>query len=146
MVNPILVFLPPCVTHLLVSEKDFPSGPWVGFYTYSGAHEKHRMDLGLTFANGTISGEGNDDIGPFIIAGRFDASSGECHWTKTYVGAHGVAYSGFREGQGIWGRWDILSDARGGFHIWPRAHRARYEEAQSAEEELPVPALEVYAI
>jgi hypothetical protein len=29
-----------------------------------------------------MSGEGNDDIGPFIIAGCFDAASGECHWTK----------------------------------------------------------------
>lgn len=143
--NAIVVFLPRCVTHLFVSEKEFPSGPWVGFYTYSGVHDKHRMDLGLTFASGTISGEGNDDIGPFIIAGRFDAANGECHWTKTYVGAHDVSYCGFRESKGIWGTWEILSDARGGFHIWPRAQRAGNEEAESAEEEEPVPVLEVYA-
>ena len=129
----------------LVSEKEFPSGPWVGFYTYSGAHDKHRMDLGLTFASGRISGGGNDDIGPFIIAGRFDAANGECHWTKTYVGAHDVFYCGFRENKSIWGTWEILSDARGGFHIWPRAHRAGNEEAVSAEEEVPVLAFEVYA-
>jgi hypothetical protein len=74
------------------------------------------MDLGLTFASGRISGEGNDDVGPFIIAGRFDSADKECHWTKTYVGAHDVFYRGFRESNGIWGTWEILSDARGGFH------------------------------
>jgi hypothetical protein len=126
-----------------VSEKVFPSGPWVGFYTYSGTHDKHRMDLGLTFASGRISGGGNDDIGPFIIAGRFDAANGECHWTKTYVGAHDVFYCGFRESKGIWGTWEILSDIRGGFHIWPRAHAEGEKEAASAE--VSVPAFEVCA-
>jgi hypothetical protein len=55
-------------------------------------------------------------------------------------------YCGFREsGKGIWGTWEILSDVRGGFHIWPRAQRAGNEEAESAEEEVPVPVFEVYA-
>ena len=126
-----------------MGDKDFPSGPWVGFYTYSGAHDKHRMDLGLTFASGRISGEGNDDVGPFIIGGRFDPANGECHWTKTYVGAHDVFYCGFRESKGIWGTWEILSDVRGGFHIWPRAQTEGNEEAVSAEEEVQVPAFEV---
>ena len=83
------------------------------------------MDLGLTFANGGISGEGNDDVGLFFISGRFDVSTlptAECYWTKTYAGAHNVFYHGFREGKGIWGTWEISSDARGGFHIWPRAN------------------------
>ena len=77
-----------------MSESDFPSGPWVGFYTYSAAHDKHRMDLGLDFANGRVSGEGNDDVGAFVISGRFDSAKGECDWTKTYIGAHDVFYRG----------------------------------------------------
>jgi hypothetical protein len=126
-----------------VSESDFPSGPWVGFYTYSGAHDKHRMDLGLDFANGRVSGEGNDVVGAFVISGRFDSAKGECDWTKTYIGAHDVFYRGFREGKGIWGTWEILRDARGGFHIWPRSFAAANEEAVSAEEEMPAPAFKV---
>ena len=54
-----------------------------------------------------------------------------------------VFYCGFRESKGIWGTWEILSDIRGGFHIWPRAHSEGEEEASSAE--VSVSAFEVYA-
>ena len=97
----------------------------------------------MTFTNGGISGEGNDDIGLFFISGRFDAANRECYWTKTYAGGHNVFYRGFREGKGIWGTWEISSDAHGGFHIWPRGHAAGNEEVVSAEEEVPIPAFEV---
>jgi hypothetical protein len=59
------------------------------------------------------------------------------------IGAHDVFYRGFREGKGIWGTWEILWDARGGFHIWPRSFAAANEEAVSAEEEMPAPAFKV---
>jgi hypothetical protein len=95
-----------------------PSGPWTGFYVYHRQPDRHRMDLGLTFANGTISGEGNDDIGAFVIRGRYEAGSREYHWTKTYVGQHDVFYRGFGEGEGIWGVWEV-GGAQGGFKIWP---------------------------
>jgi hypothetical protein len=78
------------------------------------------MQLHLTFANGMVSGDGNDDIGRFLIKGRYDSQAAECHWTKTYLGAHDVFYRGFREGKGIWGTWEIGNIARGGFHIWPK--------------------------
>jgi hypothetical protein len=119
----------------------FPSGPWVGFYLYSGRPDKHRMDLALTFANGTITGEGNDDVGAFVIRGRYDARSRECHWTKTYLGAHDVYYRGFREGKGIWGTWEIELDAHGGFHIWPRAHGETESESEKAQAEQPIEAV-----
>jgi hypothetical protein len=128
-----------------VSENEFPSGPWVGFYTYHGERDKHRMDLGLAFSNGTVSGEGNDDIGRFFIGGHFDLTNHECYWTKTYIGAHDVFYRGFREGKGIWGTWEILADARGGFHIWPRAQAEGKNETISAEEQFAVPAVGVRA-
>ena len=106
-----------------MSDQDFPSGPWIGFYVYSGRQQdRHRMDLSLSFANGLITGGGNDDIGAFVISGRYDAKSKECHWTKTYVGAHDVFYQGVREGRGIWGTWEISQTYHGGFRIWPLAH------------------------
>jgi hypothetical protein len=102
-----------------VSEDLFPSGPWTGFYNYHPGG-RHRMDLQLTFANGAISGDGSDDVGRFLVKGRYDAANRECYWTKSYLGAHDVFYRGFREGKGIWGTWEITIQHHGGFHIWPR--------------------------
>ncbi len=47
----------------------------------------------------------------------------ECHWTKTYVGAHDVFYKGFREGKGIWGTWEIQEVSRADFSSGPSARR-----------------------
>jgi hypothetical protein len=84
---------------------DLPSGPWTGFYNYGRMTRKHRIDLAMTFADHIFSGDGNDDIGVFVVSGRFDETNGECHWTKTYIGGHDVYYRGFREG--IWGLWEL---------------------------------------
>jgi hypothetical protein len=102
-----------------VSDDLFPSGPWTGFYNYEPG-QRHRMDLHLTFANGQLTGDGNDDVGRFTIRGRYDAATRECWWTKTYPGSHDVSYRGFREGTGIWGTWEINVFNHGGFHVWPR--------------------------
>jgi hypothetical protein len=119
---------------------EFPSGPWTGFYNYGKSAGKHRMDLVLTFVNQNISGDGRDDIGIFLVVGRFDNTSGECYWTKTYIGAHDVYYRGFREGKGIWGLWELPSDS-GGFHIWPRGEEEGEQERESAEEPAPLEAV-----
>jgi hypothetical protein len=96
------------------------------------------MDLDLTFAGGKLSGDGNDDVGRFMIHGDYDEKSLECSWTKTYVGQHDVSYRGFREGKGIWGTWEISPFARGGFHIWPKRSGEGEEKAESNEESVPV--------
>jgi len=88
------------------------------------------MHLHLTFANGFMSGDGNDDIGRFLIKGRYDSKAAECYWTKSYFGAHDVFYRGFREGKGIWGTWEIGVFNHGGFHIWPK----QAGESQATEE------------
>jgi len=124
-----------------VSDELFPSGPWIGFYAYCGRKDRHRMDLALDFANGIISGEGNDDLGAFVVRGRFDAATKECHWTKTYVGGHDVYYDGFREGKGIWGTWEIPNDVTGGFKIWPLASGGGDDDAESEEKGEPVEAV-----
>ena len=118
---------------------DFPSGPWTGFYNYGRTTRKHRMDLVLTFADHTISGDGGDDIGRFFLAGRFDVTNGECYWTKTYIGAHDVYYRGFREGKGIWGLWELPNES-GGFHIWPLGQGEGEQDYESVEEPAPVEA------
>ncbi len=123
-----------------MNESLFPSGPWTGFYNYSPG-ERHRMDLHLTFANGNMNGDGIDDIGHFLIKGRYDAASCECHWTKTYPGSHDVFYRGFREGKGIWGTWEIGLMAHGGFHIWPRRAGEGEAEVETAASAEPVDAI-----
>jgi hypothetical protein len=94
------------------------------------------MDLGLTFpADGTISGEGIDDVARFIIDGFFDPARNEASWTKAYIGMHTVKYNGLYDGRTICGSW-TLGIGSGGFWIWPSALEA--EEAQGAEIEIPV--------
>jgi hypothetical protein len=87
----------------------------------------------LTFINGVMSGEGNDDVGRFFVRGRYDQHTRECHWTKTYVGAYDVFYRGFREGKGLWGTWEITIRHHGGFHIWPQGQGSEEALSQSAE-------------
>jgi hypothetical protein len=124
----------------MTDEPLFPSGPWTGFYNYHPG-DRHRMDLALTFANGVMTGDGNDDIGVFHIRGRYDTSNRECYWTKTYTGAHDVFYRGFREGKGIWGTWEINIFGHGGFHIWPRRATEGKTQAETAETAEPVDAI-----
>ena len=101
------------------------------------------MDLHLRFANGSMSGDGTDDIGAFLIKGRYDSATSECHWTKTYVGGHDVFYKGFREGKGIWGTWEIGIFGHGGFRIWPRDSGEGEEQKEVKEEPEVVDAIGV---
>jgi len=123
-----------------MSDELFPSGPWVGFYNHRPG-DRHRMDMNLTFANGSMAGEGNDDVGRFLIKGRYESATRECHWIKSYVGAHDVFYRGFREGKGIWGTWEIAIPYHGGFHIWPRGAEESESQRETAEQVQPVDAI-----
>ena len=120
---------------VIMPEMNFPSGPWTGFYNYRAGGGRHRMDLSLTFADGRISGGGSDDVARFAIAGGYDSGSGECHWTKSYFGAHTVFYRGFREGKGIWGLWEIMYIS-GGFHIWPLGEEEAEQKTEAVSEPL----------
>lgn len=121
-----------------MSDVNFPSGQWIGFYTYSNRTQKYLMDLVLEFRNGIIAGEGADGIGFFGIDGRYYPKEAECVWIKTYYGKHSVEYSGFREKRGIWGTWTI-SSTKGGFHIWPIGEGlALGKLKEEAEEEYPL--------
>jgi hypothetical protein len=106
------------------------------------------MELDLTFASGVMSGDGSDDVGRFLVKGKYDTQSCECYWTKSYIGAHDVFYRGFREGKGIWGTWEINIFGHGGFHIWPigagegEENAEQQEQQQSQPVEAPIMPLE----
>jgi hypothetical protein len=121
-----------------MSDVNFPSGQWVGFYTYPFQGKRHLMDLVLEFRDGVITGEGADGIGFFGINGRYFPNEGECSWTKTYIGRHSVEYSGYREKKGIWGTWTIHPTS-GGFHIWPIGEGAPIEKLrEEVDKEFPL--------
>lgn len=123
-----------------MSDVNYPSGPWIGFYNYFDTPQRHRMDIHLNFSQGRVTGDGVDDIGRFSINGRYDTSTHECHWTKQYLGRHSVFYKGFREGKGIWGTWE-LKIYRGGFHIWPLGSDSGEAITESNEQAAPVEAV-----
>src|SRR4051812_1930084 len=85
----------------------FPSGPWVGFFLQPVLPGRHMMDLHLVFRHGSLTGEGRDWVGKFLVRGKYTVEDGKCYWTKRYVGKHDVFYAGFNEGKGIWGTWEI---------------------------------------
>jgi hypothetical protein len=99
----------------------FPSGPWEGFFLQPTMRKgRSWMELILTFRAGVVQGEGRDWVGSFLVRGRYTLDDGKCWWSKRYVGKHDVAYTGYNEGKGIWGTWEMKEYAwRGGFHIWP---------------------------
>ena len=76
-----------------------------------------------------------------MISGRFEQTSGECHWTKTYVAAHDVFYSGVRSGRGISGTWEIQDATSGGFRIWPLASGSGDDDGEIADKAEPVEAV-----
>src|SRR5437763_4106644 len=129
----------------------FPSGPWTGFFLQRLLPGRHLMELRLTFGQGTMTGEGRDWVGEFIVRGRYDVADGRCHWSKRYVGKHDVFYQGFNEGKGIWGTWEIALAghgvlARGGFHIWPEGLGDPTNEHLVAEADLPAPTEELVEV
>lgn len=123
-----------------MSKLQFPSGPWTGYFNYDAGGQRFRTDMIIAFAHQRITGEGGDLIGPFIIDGHYDDGAGECAWQKSYVGAHEVWYTGFREGKGIWGTWAIPGSVHGGFQIWPVGDEPADAIAATKEEDVPEPA------
>ena len=96
------------------------TGEWNGFYLEQHRSERGWMHLYLAFENGVIRGEGTDYVGPWVAAGSYESASGDCQWTKQYVGKHLVEYRGQADSNGIQGEWK-LPFSSGPFHIWPRA-------------------------
>jgi hypothetical protein len=135
----------------LETDPRFPSGPWTGFFLQKAIPGRHLMELRLNFRAGTLTGEGRDWVGPFLIRGRYNVADGRCHWQKRYLAKHDVYYKGFNEGKGIWGVWDMPSEVHpdvrsGGFHIWPEGMPDPTQPALSEEADLPVQVAELQTV
>jgi hypothetical protein len=116
----------------------FPSGLWTGFYLMpQTGSRRHPTSLTLTFAEGVMTGRGADAVGPFTVNGSYSIEDGKCAWVKQYVGKHVVLYSGYNEGKGIWGMWEI-PPVKAGFHIWPEGMEDPTRPTLSEEADLPV--------
>jgi len=105
------------------------------------------MDLNLRFRAGKIDGDGADGLDTFVISGAYDEQKLECAWQKIYPTRRPVAYEGYREGKGIWGRWK-LPTTQGGFHIWPLTEGGppdlrRLEEEEPVEQVINEPLIAV---
>ena len=121
----------------------FPSGPWTGFYLmpHTGSR-RHPTALTITFVDGTMTGSGGDAVGRFTAHGSYSVEDGKCTWVKHYLKKHDVLYSGYNEGKGIWGMWEVPNSLgvewKGGFHIWPEGMPDPTRPKLSEEAELPV--------
>jgi hypothetical protein len=119
----------------------FPSGKWVGFFLDKRLPGRHQMEIVLTFAGGRMSGDGRDRVGKFTFEGSYDVADGKCAWVKRYVGKHTVGYTGFNEGKGIWGTWEMHHAGltfTGGFHIWPEGMADPSQPRLAEEVAVPV--------
>lgn len=130
----------------LETDPRFPSGPWTGFFLQKELPGRHFMELQLTFRQGTLTGEGRDRVGAFLMRGRYSVEDGKCSWSKRYLGKHDVFYKGFNEGRGIWGTWEISAASNfgtplhGGFHIWPVIMGDPTGQHLAEHADLPAPA------
>jgi hypothetical protein len=92
-----------------MSDAEFLSGQWFGFYTCHGCAKRFLMDLVLEFRSGKMTGEGADGVGAFVISGSYSTGNGECSWIKQYVGRHAVDDKGYHERKGIGGSLDCVA-------------------------------------
>ena len=124
----------------LETDTRFPTGPWVGFFLDKRLVGKHWMELHLTFKEGKMIGEGRDRVGKFVVDGTYHTDDGKAYFTKTYVGRHSIQYSGYNEGKGIWGTWELVWPPyhfTGGFHIWPKEMPDPTQPKLTEEAEVP---------
>ena len=115
----------------------FPSGPWTGFYLMPGSPRRYPTALTITFVESIMTGRGADAVGQFTVHGRYSTEDGKCNWVKHYLGKHDVLYSGYNEGKGIWGMWEI-APFKAGFHIWPEGMEDPTRPKLREEADLPI--------
>jgi hypothetical protein len=93
------------------------SGRWEGYFMQGGA--RHSQTLELAFAQGRMSGTGDDEIGKFLIFGEYDEDQNTGAWLKQYLGKHQVYYGGEMSNGRIRGRWFIYNGYQSDrFELW----------------------------
>jgi hypothetical protein len=121
---------------ILETDPRFPSGEWTGFFLQLAVRGRQKTSLNLTCSEGRLTGEGKDWAGRYTIDGSYDLATGQCEWTKQYIGRHAVTYKGTNNGRSIWGVWELtqlwgLLTDRGGFHIWPEGFDVADESGEA---------------
>lgn len=97
----------------------FSSGSWRGYWEQPVYGRQEMRELVLRFADGEVTGEGRDCIGPFTLRGTYDPS-GSVTLIKQYLERHQVLYQGLHDGEGtIFGRWSIGPYWSGTFALAP---------------------------
>jgi hypothetical protein len=92
---------------------------WTGWWEQRGLGRRMMHNLVLEIAaDRSVSGGGEDCIGPFTFAGRFRAD-GTVSLVKQYLGRHCVSYEGQNSGEGIFGTWWISNFWPGKFALRP---------------------------
>ena len=94
-----------------------------GYYIQWGKKFDMKFDM-FAMINGYISGQGDDEVGGFVIDGKYTCVSGkedfEFQFKKHYIGQHDVQYSGTitnNESQFFFdGKW-LLDDLSDTFHL-----------------------------
>jgi hypothetical protein len=98
----------------------YPSGRWEGFWVQEFYGRQPMTPFTLEFANGTVTGRGQDVIGRFTFSGTYDETDGTVRLVKQYVGKHRVLYVGRPDGEGsIQGTWSLGSGWTGPFLLRP---------------------------
>ena len=92
---------------------------WNGWWEQRGLGRQEMRNLVLNIApDGSVSGSGDDCIGPFTFSGRV---APEVMLVKQYVGRHTVLYAGTNSGEGLFGMWRIP-----GFDPFPESDTGRF--------------------
>lgn len=98
------------------------TGQWTGHYVQYGSEFPMRFKnfYIMPVPQGYIKGEGEDEIGKFVIKGSFNNNATAVRFAKTYIGQHTIYYQGEFTGSSIEGFWafDINSLGESTFKIW----------------------------
>ena len=89
---------------------------WEGFFDQDGTQTTMTIDNFHINHDGTVNGDGKDDIGEFTISGTI-GDANEVAFGKQYTGAHLVNYTGTLEGSKIAGNWEIPDSCVGTFEL-----------------------------
>jgi hypothetical protein len=107
----------------------YPSGRWDGFWVQAHWGRQPMTPFTLRFADGRVTGDGRDVIGPFTFEGTYDARTGAVRMVKQYLGKHRVLYVGEPDGEGsISGTWSIGDAYSGTFLLRPRLAKPTGDE------------------
>jgi hypothetical protein len=92
-------------------------GAWIGAYAQPDERSAGGwMIVELRQTGFILDGEGYDPVGAFAVKGTVDDATGQVDFQKTYVGGHGVAYSGLLGDEAMHGKWTLQPTRRSG--VW----------------------------